>query len=540
MSVGNADFLLQASISNVMLALLLALFALIADRRLACPQVSHLLWLMVLVKLLTPPLWFVPVSWSAPTEPVPYPGLELMPLPLGVSSVGESIDVASAFLLMWLSGSILYAAITLTRVVRFSWVMTRSLAPVTDDIRNLTTSCAANLGLRNVPEVRLTRAAITPMVWSGCPHPILCLPTRLVDELTLEELRWVVAHELAHVRRADHLVRWLEWLARVAFWWNPLVWWAGHSLREAEEICCDQLVLETFTPVPRDYALAIAEAIRLLVQPVAAPIMASPINGSRQLKRRINMMLEPGALMSSRTKLAMAVFAIVALPLAVLRADPESSYQDVQERLDAAVIAGSITQEQAEERWQAYLRKREAGELGVGDDESGEHAGVETRKRDNVAQRRRAIESAVARGEMTEEQAQERLRAVQTHVAEQQRHRDGVEQRLRRIKSAAARGEMTAEEGERARRATREHLAKQSQQDERGAIIERIAAAVAAGEMTEEEAQERRERIRARGKMREQLEQAAREIRELVAAGSMTREEGHEKMQALREEITSQ
>ena len=40
------------------------------------------------------------------------------------------------------------------------------------------------------------------------------------------ELTGVLAHELAHVRRRDHLVRWLEWLACVAFWWNPVAWWA--------------------------------------------------------------------------------------------------------------------------------------------------------------------------------------------------------------------------------------------------------------------------------------------------------------------------
>jgi Zn-dependent protease with chaperone function len=30
-------------------------------------------------------------------------------------------------------------------------------------------------------------------------------------------LRWILAHELGHIKRKDHLVRWLEWLALVAF-----------------------------------------------------------------------------------------------------------------------------------------------------------------------------------------------------------------------------------------------------------------------------------------------------------------------------------
>ena len=47
--------------------------------------------------------------------------------------------------------------------------------------------------------------------WTGGRVRVL-VPAGLCDELDLGRLRWILAHELAHVKRRDHLVRWLEWL----------------------------------------------------------------------------------------------------------------------------------------------------------------------------------------------------------------------------------------------------------------------------------------------------------------------------------------
>ena len=80
------------------------------------------------------------------------------------------------------------------------------------------------------------------------------IPATLPKQIGSERLRWILAHELAHVKRRDHLVRWLEWLACVAFWWNPIVWWTRRNLRLDEEVACDAMVLDRLNAEPRAYA----------------------------------------------------------------------------------------------------------------------------------------------------------------------------------------------------------------------------------------------------------------------------------------------
>ena len=88
--------------------------------------------------------------------------------------------------------------------------------------------------------------SVTPGLVDGGTGPD-CHSQGVADERRVQDWQWIVAHELAHVRRRDYLVRWVEWLACVCFWWNPVVWWAQRNLRAMEEICCDDLVLSTCT-----------------------------------------------------------------------------------------------------------------------------------------------------------------------------------------------------------------------------------------------------------------------------------------------------
>ncbi len=89
---------------------------------------------------------------------------------------------------------------------------------------------------------------------------------RPLDGYDNRELRWVVAHELAHVWRRDHLVRWLEWVACVVFWWNPVAWWA-HAIRADGEAISSSprvqtwLEREGFTAEQIDFVIGLAKRL---------------------------------------------------------------------------------------------------------------------------------------------------------------------------------------------------------------------------------------------------------------------------------------
>ena len=107
----------------------------------------------------------------------------------------------------------------------------------------------------------------------------------LFKDAAPEFLEMVVAHELAHLRRRDHLVRWVEWAATVLFWWNPVLWLARRGLRENEELCCDALVLSALDTDPNTYANSLLDALELLATPaLRPPVVASQMTSGGSLE----------------------------------------------------------------------------------------------------------------------------------------------------------------------------------------------------------------------------------------------------------------
>jgi len=118
----------------------------------------------------------------------------------------------------------------------------KSSTLTTDDpITAAFASAGAELGVRRRVTLLLDGRRTIPVVW-GVLRPHLLLPLEARD-WSDEQLRSVLLHELAHVKRCDPLVQWMSQLACALHWWNPLVWFAAWRLSVERERACDDLVL---------------------------------------------------------------------------------------------------------------------------------------------------------------------------------------------------------------------------------------------------------------------------------------------------------
>ena len=158
--------------------------------------------------------------------------------------------------------------------------------------RRMAETVAYELDMKTVPKVHISAARLAPMTWWSGGRVRVVLPRALRTEVDDAQLRWILAHELAHIKRRDHIVRWLEWLASAAFWWNPVVWWAQRNLRRDEEDACDALVLERLQGQPRAYARTLLTVVEVMAGPHGAtPALATGIDaagrrGFRRVGRR--------------------------------------------------------------------------------------------------------------------------------------------------------------------------------------------------------------------------------------------------------------
>ncbi|MDE2877427.1 M56 family metallopeptidase [Candidatus Palauibacter soopunensis] len=295
------DVMLQIGASKLAISIGLAGLAWVASRRLGKPSLAHGLWLLPLAVLLVPPFVSIPV-WSGGVDPAgPVAGIGVLE--------AESAPSAGATLLawlrdggkeglvwLWLLGTASVLGWTLVRTLRFHRSLLSASEPAPSEVQRLAREIARRLGLGAAPAVYATRAQLSPMVWWAGGKVRVLVPSKLLAELDGSELRCVLAHELAHVRRRDHAVRWLEWLACAAFWWNPVAWWARRRLRASEELCCDALAVTAIEAEPRTYAGALLRVIDFISKtPVPGPLtFASTIDRcgrASRLERRFRVIM---------------------------------------------------------------------------------------------------------------------------------------------------------------------------------------------------------------------------------------------------------
>ena len=301
------DILLQIGATKLVLAVALAGVVWVVTRRVARPAIAHALWLMVLFAMLVPavvPLRVLPEEAAVEEEVVAMAQSEVSPLVSDNSAVGGHIMGAERSFgrngkplvaLAWLLGSAGFLGWTLVRTVRFQRTLTRAARPA-PQLQRLAVEIGGALGMPRVPRVYTTGARLRPLVWWAGGKVRILIPSVFLAELDETELRAVLAHELAHVRRRDHLVRIVEWLACSAFWWNPVVWWARRELRSAEESCCDVLAVSAMKSTNGRYARSLLHVVEIMsAGPVErTPALASAAGGgrdSRQLEKRLRTVL---------------------------------------------------------------------------------------------------------------------------------------------------------------------------------------------------------------------------------------------------------
>jgi TonB family protein len=86
--------------------------------------------------------------------------------------------------------------------------------------------------------VLISSAAESPSV-VGWLRPAILLPAATLAGLEPEQLRAVLAHEIAHIRRHDYLVNLAQTLVETLLFYHPAVWWVSARIRHERELCCD-------------------------------------------------------------------------------------------------------------------------------------------------------------------------------------------------------------------------------------------------------------------------------------------------------------
>ena len=331
-------------------AALLAGVVLVVDlvsRRWLSAAQKNVLWGLVLLRLLmpwAPPSWLSVQNLSVPdlVSSSPQKVADWLPLteeidswrsgPAGYASPPEAEPIQPSdtwrwddyvFFAVWIAWVLGFSLVVLGTGVGYVRFLRRvRKAPPCEDRRlvALWRSCHELAGVRR-PVAMVHCDALRQPALMGFWRPKLLLPGDIAG-LDDEQLRMIMLHELAHVRRRDVAINWLMVLVRAMHWWNPVYWLAAARFTNLREQACDAFVMRRVVGEP---ARAYSELLLLLAEREAAASgwrVSAPVSilgflpsyfGKWAVGQRLRALRFAGAEpRRSRTALAAAAIALVA------------------------------------------------------------------------------------------------------------------------------------------------------------------------------------------------------------------------------------
>lgn len=153
------------------------------------------------------------------------------------------------------------------------------------DYAAMLSDTARDLGV-SAPEMIVCEAISTPAV-TGLLRPRLLLPHERYD---VQELRYILRHELCHLKRRDMLLKLVLLAANAMHWFNPVVYLMLRQADEDVELACDSAATDGLElPERAAYSRTLLAAVQSSVR--ALPATTCFGGTVERLKRRITNVL---------------------------------------------------------------------------------------------------------------------------------------------------------------------------------------------------------------------------------------------------------
>jgi beta-lactamase regulating signal transducer with metallopeptidase domain len=241
---------------------------------------------------------------------------------------------------------VVWAAVAVVLMARLAWsikkvrrLIARGQRLADSRWQALLYDTADRIGLDPAPVLLMSDDMRIPLA-CRVRHPAIVLPSN-ANDWTEERRRFVLLHEMAHIKRRDLLGHTLGRLACAVYWFHPLVWLGARQLRAESEKACDDLAV-TSGAKPEDYAqelLTMLAELRPDNRPAAAMAMAT----NREFEGRIISILDSAVPRESRGPLrtvgpAMTML-IVGLGVAITHPTPREAQALPPPAAPSAVVA---------------------------------------------------------------------------------------------------------------------------------------------------------------------------------------------------------
>ena len=239
------------------------------------PHLVSILWFVVILKCVTPPIIPSPTGLFslAQVKILPEHPERVAEAPVGaIDASAQQLFIAIptwvplAAVSVWLLGAAGLSCVWLLRLRKLqsefeSEQRTEPPEHRITQVRKLLAETSDELGLRRKPKLTISHQGFGPAVM-GVFQPRVILPSSLLES-PIEEIEPIVAHEVLHLKRRDTWFGMLQMIVAIMWWFHPAVWWALRRSNDAIERSVDDQLIRLASFSRKDYAASLLRVLDL-------------------------------------------------------------------------------------------------------------------------------------------------------------------------------------------------------------------------------------------------------------------------------------
>jgi len=157
-------------------------------------------------------------------------------------SLKNKLNIEKVFCFIWMFGVTLSIGILVIGYKKLKNIVRASIKKIDSKHREILNKCMKDMNIRTEVELLYSNKIASPSL-CGLFKPKILIPINLAATICDEEFKYIIMHELTHLKGKDIAINWAITLLSMIYWFNPILLYGLHKMRQDCEISCDGQVI---------------------------------------------------------------------------------------------------------------------------------------------------------------------------------------------------------------------------------------------------------------------------------------------------------
>jgi bla regulator protein BlaR1 len=152
------------------------------------------------------------------------------------------INIKRILCITWIFGVVLSIVILFAGHKKLRKIVKDSINNVNNTHKEILYDCMKTMNIRTEVDLSYSTKISSPSL-CGFIKPKILIPMSVAMNICAEEFKCIVMHELTHFKNKDIFINWVITLLSMTYWFNPILLYGFHKMRQDCEFSCDSQVI---------------------------------------------------------------------------------------------------------------------------------------------------------------------------------------------------------------------------------------------------------------------------------------------------------